>query len=111
MDERELARLVAAEEGDEVARETERALEADTTATDQTRSLTIVEVATLGSFLASCAKVAIEVWRARQDRALLLLALAEAAEDSSRISAKLDPEKRLSLVAKLIDRLIPTSLG
>src|SRR5262249_56766963 len=86
----------------------------------------------VGSFIAACAEVAMQVWHVRKDRALLALALAaglEAEEDPElaadpRLSAAkltpeqrkclastLDPEKRLGIVARLINKLIPEAFA
>src|SRR5258708_811987 len=105
MDDKELARAVAAELGEAVATETERNLRGDASAGDTTRGLT--ETMAVASFLASCAQVAVNIYQARQDRALLVQALLDGAPSNPR----LDPERRLGLIARIVDRLIPESLS
>ena len=76
MDEKELARAVAAELGGSAAEDTDRALKGEIP-TDATRAFDLGETMALGSFLASCAQLAVQVYHARQDRALLVEALLE----------------------------------
>jgi hypothetical protein len=111
MNDRELARLVAAGEGGDVAAEVERESGRSRASSDQVRALGLTEAMAVASFLTSCARLAVEIWRARQDRALLLLALVETTENDPKIRTLLDPEKRLGLVAKLVNRLVPERFG
>jgi len=127
MDSESLARAVASDLGPEVLAAVERS---ELPGEASSRGLT--EVMAIGSFIAACAQVALQVWHVRKDRALLALALAaglEAEEDPElaadpRLSAakltpeqrkclasNLDPEKRLGIVARLINRLIPEAFA
>jgi hypothetical protein len=105
MDQADLARAVAADLGGGIAIETERKLRGEPLSGDGQRGLT--EAAAIASFIVSCAQLAFDIWRARQDRALLQQAILEGAS----IQPLLDPEKRLSLIGRIIDRLIPDSIG
>jgi uncharacterized protein DUF1353 len=107
MDGQALARAVATEEGSNVLAEVDRELGDGVPPRDQARTFGLTETITIGSFLVSCAQLAIQVWQARQDRALLLLDLVEATQHDSSHSAGLDSEKRLDLVGKLVNRLVP----
>lgn len=102
MDEKELARSVATEEGGDLVAETEKALD-----TEKTRSLGIVEVMSMGSFLAASAQLAFTVWQGRKDRALLIEALLDKAPESP----LLDPERRLGILGRIADKLVPDSWG
>jgi len=124
----ELARIVASDFGPEIV----QALEQSRSTSDQKLLGLGTEALALGSFIISCASLVHEVWRGRQDRALIMLAIAagldrgtesELAADPrlkglllnddqkrklvNRIS---DPELRLGVVARIIDRLLPGRL-
>jgi Protein of unknown function (DUF1353) len=122
MDSKSLARAVACDLGPEVL----AAVERSELPGEASRGLS--EIMAVGSFIAASAQVALQLWQVRKDRALLALALAaglEAEEDPEvaadpRLSAakltpeqrkclasSLDPEKRLGIIARLINRLIP----
>jgi Protein of unknown function (DUF1353) len=105
MDDKTLARLVAADLGAEVL----AAVNTPPTPNDATRAFGLSEAMMVGSFLASCAQLAVQIWQARQDRALLVLALAEGLDGRPELASKLDPEKRLGLIAKIVNALIPDS--
>ena len=102
MDEKDLARSVAAEMGGDLAAETELALTAD-----KTRSFGIVETMSIGSFLVTSAQMAYAVWQARKDRALLVATLLDKAPESP----LLDPERRLGMLGRIVDKLVPDSWG
>src|SRR5262245_29045083 len=102
MNEKELAQAVAAEFGQATEAEAARALDGDTT-TEPTRSRGFTEVMAAGTFIASCARLAVQIYRVRQDRALLVQALLDEAPKYE----SLDPERRLGLIARIIDKLIP----
>jgi Protein of unknown function (DUF1353) len=70
------------------------------------RAIGIVEATAVASVLISLVQLAMQIWQKRQDRAVLLEALLEQAPDHSR----LDPEKRLDIIARIADRLIPESV-
>src|SRR5262249_20636371 len=122
MDSKSLARAVAGDLGPEVL----AAVERSEVPGEASRGLS--EVMAVGRFIAACAKVALQLWQVRKDRALLALALAagleaeedpEIAADPSLTAAKLtpeqrkclasnlDPEKRLGIVARVLNKLIP----
>jgi hypothetical protein len=100
MDKAQLARSVAAELGGDVESMTDRILE-----TGDSRLLGVSEVVSVASFVVACAQVAIQVWQARQDRALLLEHMLEGAPPS----LNLDPERRLGLIGRVVNRLVPDS--
>ncbi len=102
MDEKDLARAVAAELGGDVSADTERALTAE-----KTRSFGVVEAMSIGSFLVNSAQLAMAIWQTRRDRALLVEALLEKAPESK----LLDPERRLGMIGRIVDRLVPESWG
>jgi hypothetical protein len=111
MDDKELARGVAAELGGDIAAETERALRGEPPASDGTRAFGLTESIAVGSFIASIAQLAVQIYQARQDRALLLQALVERGESNPGLARRLDPEKRLSLIGRIVNRLIPDGFG
>jgi hypothetical protein len=101
MDATLLARAAAADLGADVL----AAVETPALPGDATRGLS--EAMMIGSFLAACAQLAVQVWQARQDRALLILALAEGLDGRPELASQLAPEKRLGLIARVINVLIP----
>jgi len=105
MDDKELARVVALDLGPDVA----KALDAPET--DPTRMLGISETVAIASFLATSAQLAVQIWHVRQDRALLVLALAEGLDGRPELASRLDPEKRLGLLGRMVDRLVPERFG
>lgn len=107
MDERELARVVAAGLGGEILAETERHLDDDFSMSDQTRGFGIVEAMAVGTFIATCARLALQVRQERLDRALLLQALLQRAP----IHVRTEPDKRLGLIGRIVDTLIPERFG
>src|SRR5262249_13909091 len=107
MDDKELARQVATELGPDVAAAVENPLPPG----EATRAFGLPETIVIGSFLASCAQVAIQIWHARQDRALLVLALAEGLEGRPELASPLDPEKQLGIIARIVNAIIPERLG
>jgi hypothetical protein len=78
---------------------------------EATRALGLTEAMAVGSFLASAAQLVVQIWQARQDRALLVLALAEGLDGRPELASKLMPERRLGLIARLLDRYLPASFG
>ena len=111
MDDKEFARLVALELGEDVAAETEHVIAGERPAVDNTRALCLSEAMATAGFLTSCAQLAVQIWQARQDRALLVLALAEGLDDRPELASRLDPEKRLGIVARIVDKIIPENFG
>src|SRR5262245_14319895 len=105
MDEKNLARSVAADLGTDVL----AAVEAPP-ADDRTRAFGITEAMAVGGFLAQCAHIAIQVWQARQDRALLVEALVNS-DKLMQMYPRLDPEKRLGLAARILKKLLPDSFA
>ena len=75
-------------------------------ADDRTRAFGISEAAAIGGFLVQAATLAWTIWQARQDRALLVAALANS-EELMQAYPRLDPEKPMSLVARIVQKLLP----
>jgi len=108
VDEKELARLIAADIGGDVAAETERQMSGEPTpGADPARDLGIGAAVAVASFIASAAQLALQIQQVRQDRALLTQLLLEKAPDHP----KLVPERRLGIIGRIVDRLIPESVG
>src|SRR5438034_8376278 len=107
MDDKALARRVAAELGVDVTAAVESPLPPD----EATRGFGLPEAIMMGSFLASCAQVAIQLWQARQDRVLLVLALTEGLDGQPELASRLDPEKQLSIIARIVNAIIPERFG
>jgi hypothetical protein len=105
MDDKELARLVAADLGADVA------AAVATPERDATRAFGLGETMAVGSFVASCAQLAVQIWQARQDRALLVLALAEGLDGRPELASRLDPERRLGLIGRVVNKLVPERFG
>ena len=103
MDKEKLARVVAAELGPQMATDVDREIAAPAA----TRAFGLTEA----GFLVACAQIAIQIWSARQDRALLVLALAEGLDGRTELASQLDPEKRLGIVARIVNKLIPERFG
>ncbi|WP_008544410.1 DUF1353 domain-containing protein [Bradyrhizobium sp. CCGE-LA001] len=105
MNEKDLARAVAADLGPEVL------ASLDGPASDgRTRTFGITEAMAIGGFLVQCAQLALEIWRAREDRAVLPATLVNNDELMSAYP-RLDPEKRLGLIARVLNKLLPDSFG
>ena len=105
MNDKELARAVAADMGADVV----AAIEAPVA--DPTRAFGISETMATASFLASAAQLAVQIWQARQDRALLVLALAEGLDGRPELASKLDPERQLGIIGRIVNRLVPERFG
>jgi hypothetical protein len=105
MNPNDLARAVAAEQGAEVL----AAVEAPPP-DDKTRAFDITVAMAVAGFLVQCAQVAIQLYQARQDRALLVKALADS-DHLMQAYPRLDPEKRLGLVARILAKMLPESFG
>jgi Protein of unknown function (DUF1353) len=101
----DLARAVAADLGPDV-----EAAVATPPADDKTRAFGITEAMATGGFLVQCAQVAVQMWQAKQDRALLVAALANS-EQLMAAYPRLDPEKRLGLVARMLRKMLPSLFG
>ena len=99
MDDKALARAVAADLGADVLAAVENP--------EPTRAFGLTEA----GFIIACAQLAVQMWSARQDRALLVLALAEGLDDRPELAAHLDPEKRFGIVARMVNKLIPERFG
>ncbi len=99
MDDKELARLVAADLGEDVLKAVENP--------EATRAFGLTEA----GFILAAAQLAIQAWSARQDRALLVLALAEGLDEKPELANQLDPERRLGIVARMVNKLIPECWG
>ncbi|WP_052435608.1 DUF1353 domain-containing protein [Bradyrhizobium japonicum] len=105
MNEKDLARAVAADLGPEVL------ASLDAPAADgHTRTFGLTEAMAIAGFLVQCAQVTLEVWRARQERALLVQAVINS-DKLMQAYPSLDAEKRLGLVARLLNKLLPESFG
>ncbi|MEQ8823212.1 MAG: DUF1353 domain-containing protein [Filomicrobium sp.] len=107
MDGRELAETVATDLGTDVVAAVQ---DAQTAADARSIGLGVGEAAAIGAFLTGCADLVVRIWRARQDRALLILQLAEADEVMQRVP-QLDPEVRLDLTARVLARFLPDDFG
>ncbi len=105
MNAEELARLVAADLGADLSVAT------GASDGDAARAFGLPEAMAVGSFIAACAQVAVQIWQARQDRALLLLALAEGLDGRPELASRLDPDRRLGIMARIVDKLIPKRIG
>jgi hypothetical protein len=106
MNDKDLARAVAAELGTDIAGETDRMLRGELLATDQSRAFGLSEAMAVGAFLPSCAQLALQIWHEHRDRVLLLRALLEKAP----VQPGLDAEKRLALIGKITNKLVPESI-
>ncbi|MGE0699509.1 MAG: DUF1353 domain-containing protein [Hyphomicrobiaceae bacterium] len=102
----ELARAVAAEEGPDVI----AALDGAPRAGDGTRAFGVTEAMAIAGFLVQCAQLAVQVWQAKQDRALLVAALADS-DTLMKAYPRLDPEKRMGLVARILAKMLPESFA
>ena len=107
MDDKELARLVAADLGADVL----AAIEKPVPPGEATRALGLTETMMVASFLMTCAQLAVHLWQARQDRALLVLALAEGLDSRPELASRLDPERRLGLIGRIVNAIIPERFG
>lgn len=96
----DLARAVAQDLGDDVVAQVNMGSTGDA-------SRGVGEAVAVGGFLLQCAHVAIQLWQAKQDRALLVAALENS--DELMKAYPLDPEKRLGLTARILNRLLPSS--
>jgi hypothetical protein len=105
MHEKDLARAVAADLGSEVLAAVEMP-----SSDDRTRALSLTGAMAVASFLVQCASLAVQVWQAKQDRALLVAALANSKE-LMEMYPRLDPEKRLGLMARVLKKFLPDSFG
>ena len=99
MDDKSLARAVAADLGPDVL-----------AAVDNPRPTRAFGLTEAG-FVIALAQVAIQLWSAKRDRALLVLALAEGLDEKPELANQLDPERRLGIVARMVNKLIPESWG
>lgn len=100
----ELARSVAADLGPDVL------AAVDHPADDTTRSFGISEAAAIAGLLVQCAQLAHQLWQAKEDRALLVAALADS-DKLMRADAhqRLDPDRRLGYVARVLQKMLPGS--
>lgn len=97
----DLARAVAADLGSDV-------LAAMDAPPADTRAFGIPEAAAVAGFLVQCVQLAHQLWQAKEDRALLVAALANN-KQLMEIYPRLDPEKRLGIVARVLRKFLPTS--
>jgi Protein of unknown function (DUF1353) len=65
----------------------------------------------VGSFIAASAQLAVQIWQARQDRALLLLAMAEGISGRAELASRLDIEQRLGIIGRIVNKLVPERFG
>jgi hypothetical protein len=107
MDDKELARLVAADLGADVL----AAVEKPVPPGEATRALGLTEAMMVAGFLMSCAQLAVHLWQARQDRALLVLALAEGLDGRPELASRLDPERQLGVIGRIVNAIIPERFG
>jgi Protein of unknown function (DUF1353) len=107
----DLARAVAADLEPAIRTELEREIKGEPPPGGGTRAVGFNEIAAVASFLYAAANVVLEVWRARRDNAELVAELADGLEIDPRLAAHLDPEKRLGLMAGLLNKLLPDVFG
>jgi hypothetical protein len=105
MDSKSLARAVAADLGEDVL------AVVDDPPPPGEMARGFVEAVAIASFVAACAQLAIGIWQARQDRALLVLALAEGLENKPELASRLDPDRRLGLMGRVVNALVPERFG
>lgn len=94
----ELARAVAAEMGGEVADETDKTLRGEET---RAFGLGITEAMAIAAFIAQIAQLAVQLYQASKDSAVLIARLDAEAPPSP----KLDAAKRQSIIARVVDKL------
>lgn len=99
----DLARAVAADLGPDVL----AYVDAPPT-DDRTRAFGITEAAATAGLLIQCAGLAIQIWQAKEDRALLVAALADSTQLMEAFP-RLDPEKRMGIIARVLRKLLPQS--
>jgi hypothetical protein len=126
-----LAIEIASDFGADIESATSAILRNDRDAEARFFGLGLSEAMSVGSFIVACVGVALEVWKFRQDRDLLMLAIAAGLDrsadsdlesDPRLASLKLsdeqkrqlinriaDPEKRLGIVARIVDKIAPRS--
>jgi hypothetical protein len=105
VNENELARAVAADLGPDVLASVETP-----SLDDRTRAFSTTEATAIAGFLLQCAQVILEIWRARKDRLLLVEALANS-EKLMQAYPRLDAERRLGLIARLLNKFLPDTFG
>ncbi len=107
MDEAELARAVAADLGPDIAAEVEREIAGVASRDGAPRAFSTDDKSAQAGFLVAGARLAVMLWRQQRERAALLLDLATGIEQRPELAARLHPELRLALTARLLDRLVP----
>jgi hypothetical protein len=108
MDHERLARAIAADISPEVAAYTEKLISGEPPAGDDSnRAIGIAEATAIASVLLSAVQLAIQVWHKQRDRTLVLEVLLEQAPDHPR----LDPERRLTIIGQIADRLMSENGG
>lgn len=107
----ELARAVAADMEPDVQAATDREIRHEPHPDAATRSFGVSEAIAVAQFVLASAAVVVEVLRKRRDRALLQKDLAEGFEADPRLLSYLDPERRLGVLARVVDKLIPEQIG
>jgi len=101
----ELAKMVAMDLGVEV----QSSIDAPPT-DDRSRAFGISEGAALAGIVMQCAQFTYQIWQARQDSALLVAAIANNRQ-LMEAYPRLDPEKRLGVIAKVLAKFLPESFG
>lgn len=97
----DLARAVAAEMGNDV-------LAALSAPPADTRAFGVPEAATVAGLIIQCVQLAIQIWQAKEDRALLVAALVDS-KQLMEAYPRLDPEKRMGVVARVLRKFLPQS--
>ncbi len=106
MNDKELARAVAQEFGHDVAAEVDGEL-AGIPSLDGKRAFSLYETTATAGYLVAAARHALALRHQGLGRDELLATLAEGVERLPELASRLDPEWRLEVMARLVDRLMP----
>jgi hypothetical protein len=106
MNEKELARAVAQDLGAQILAEVENEL-AETPAREGRRAYSPDETTATAGFIVAAAHHAMALHQQSLGRDQILTALAEDVERLPDLAGRLDPERRLDILAQLVDRLMP----
>lgn len=112
----ELARAVAAEMGADYAREMDRRLAGEPPSADRGGERGLLDLAWGNAsdgvgFVLSAIRVVQEVWQKRRDKALLAEDIAAGLKLDPALAYHLDYGRRLGIVAKIVDKVLPARFG